>query len=41
MKAVVYEGPYKVAVRDIDDPVIAEPNDARSFVTFPRMARRP
>ncbi|HEY3907224.1 MAG TPA: glutathione-independent formaldehyde dehydrogenase [Streptosporangiaceae bacterium] len=33
MKAVVYEGPYKVAVRDIDDPVIAEPNDAIVQIT--------
>jgi glutathione-independent formaldehyde dehydrogenase len=33
MKAVVYEGPYKVAVREIDDPVIAEPNDAIIQIT--------
>jgi glutathione-independent formaldehyde dehydrogenase len=33
MKAVIYEGPYKVAVREIDDPAISEPNDAIIEIT--------
>jgi len=33
MKAVVYEGPYQVAVREVDDPVISEPNDAIIQIT--------
>ncbi len=33
MKAVVYEGPYKVVVREVDDPVISEPNDAIIAIT--------
>ncbi|HET7013309.1 MAG TPA: glutathione-independent formaldehyde dehydrogenase [Streptosporangiaceae bacterium] len=33
MKAVVYEGPYQVVVREVDDPVISEPNDAIIQIT--------
>ncbi|MGW7595966.1 alcohol dehydrogenase catalytic domain-containing protein, partial [Streptomyces rubiginosohelvolus] len=33
MKAVVYEKPYTVAVRDVDDPRIEHPNDVIVRVT--------
>jgi glutathione-independent formaldehyde dehydrogenase len=33
MKAVVYEGPYKVAVRQVPDPVIERPGDAIVRIT--------
>lgn len=33
MKAVVYEGPYNVAVQDVPDPRIEDPNDALVRIT--------
>ena len=33
MKAVVYQGPYSVAVQDVDDPRIADPTDVVLRVT--------
>ena len=33
MKAVVYKGPFSVAVEDVPDPQIEEPNDAPVRIT--------
>jgi glutathione-independent formaldehyde dehydrogenase len=33
MKAVVYQGPFKVAVEDVDDPRIEHPNDVVVRIT--------
>ena len=33
MKAVVYEGPFKVAVKDVPEPAIQGPNDAIIKIT--------
>jgi glutathione-independent formaldehyde dehydrogenase len=33
MKAVVFQGPFKVAVEDVEDPKIEEPGDAVIRVT--------
>ena len=33
MKAVVYKGPFEVAVEDVDDPVIQDPTDVIVKIT--------
>jgi glutathione-independent formaldehyde dehydrogenase len=33
MKAVVYKGPFKVAVEDVEDPRIEHPNDVIVRIT--------
>ena len=33
MKAVVYKGPYEVAVEDVEDPMIQAPTDALVRIT--------